>query len=135
MIAALALWLKKDVRDEVKRTVALWLMEVLKLPKEAEASLNEALEEPSMIQQKMERWTKEIYSRGRTEGREEGMAEGVARGREEGREEGILEGEARTREEGRRKQLQIAASLKARGMDAAEISDITGLSIEDIEQL
>jgi len=108
VIAALALWLKKDVRDEVKRTVALWLMEVLKLPQEAEASLNEALEEPSMIQQKMERWTKEIYSRGRTEGREEGREEG---------------------------KLQIAVSLKSRGMDPAEIADITGLSIEDIEQL
>jgi len=31
--------------------------------------------------------------------------------------------------------LQIAASLKARGMDLADISDITGLSIEDIERL
>jgi len=120
VVAALAHWLKKDVREEVKRTVALWLMEVLKLPREAEASLNEALEEPSMIQQKMERWTKEIYSRGRTEGREEGMAEGEAMGREEGREE---------------EKLQIAAVLKARGMDLAEISDITGLSIEDIERL
>ena len=56
----------------------------------------------------MERWTKEIYSRGRTEGREEGREEG---------------------------KLQIAVSLKSRGMDPAEIADITGLSIEDIEQL
>jgi len=116
VVAALACWLKKDVRDEVKRTVALWLMEVLKLPKEAEASLNEALEEPSMIQQKMERWTKEIYSRGRTEGWEEGREEGISLG-------------------AYRNKLQIAVTLKSRGMDSAEISDITGLSIEDIERL
>ena len=61
---------------------------------------------------------------GREEGREEGRAEGRTEGRAEGRAEGIKENT-----------LAIARKMKAGGMSAATISEITGLSEEDIERL
>ena len=61
---------------------------------------------------------------GREEGRAEGREEGRAEGRSEGRAEGIKENT-----------LAIARKMKAGGMSAATISEITGLSEEDIEGL
>lgn len=55
-------------------------------------------------------------------------AEGRAEGREEGREEGIAEGIEKER-------FSNARKMKAKGLDAAIISDVTGLSIEDIDKL
>ena len=53
-------------------------------------------------------------------------------GREEGREEGRAEGRAEGIKENT---LAIARKMKAGGMSAATISEITGLSEEDIERL
>ena len=62
-------------------------------------------------------------------GREEGLAEGLAKGREEGlakgREEGLAEGLAKGR-------LAIARKLKSMGMTEADIAKVTGLTIEDL---
>ena len=70
-------------------------------------------------------------------GREEGLAEGLAKGREEGREEGLAEGLAKGREEGREEglvegRLSIARKLKSMGMTEADIAKVTGLTIEDL---
>ena len=62
----------------------------------------------------------DVLDTAKMEGREEGRAEG----REEGRAEGIKENT-----------LAIARKMKAGGMSAATISEITGLSEEDIEGL
>jgi len=96
---------------------------------------NDELMQRYVARQKYLRDVSTIKADSYDDGHAAGLAKGLVEGEAKGREEGILEGEARTREEGRRKQLQIAASLKARGMDLAEISDITGLSFEDIERL
>ena len=48
------------------------------------------------------------------------------------RQDGIAEGEARGRAEGR---ADTARAMKARGMDAALIADITGLTQEQIAEL
>ncbi|SEI38609.1 conserved hypothetical protein (putative transposase or invertase) [Dyadobacter sp. SG02] len=55
------------------------------------------------------------------EGREEGMKEGIEEGIREGREEG--------REEGK---LEIVRNMKAKGFDIETISEITGLTREEI---
>jgi predicted transposase/invertase (TIGR01784 family) len=61
-------------------------------------------------------------------GRYEGLAEGKA--------EGLAEGEAKGKAEGKiEEKLEIAQKLKTRGMPFEQISEITNLSIEEIEKL
>ena len=57
-----------------------------------------------------------------------GLAEGEAKGKAEGRAEGREEGRAEER-------LELARKMKAKGYSAADLSEITGLSIEVIETL
>ena len=59
---------------------------------------------------------------------EDGRAEGFA----EGRSEGFSEGEAKGKAEER---VQIAKAMIAKGMDRNIISEITGLSDEELESL
>ncbi|WP_297975039.1 Rpn family recombination-promoting nuclease/putative transposase [uncultured Bacteroides sp.] len=75
----------------------------------------------------------------RTE-RAEGLAEGLAKGREEGLAEGREEGLAEGREEGLAKgrteeRIENARKMKMRGLDDSMISDITGLTIEEISKI
>ncbi len=59
---------------------------------------------------------------------EDGRAEGFA----EGRSEGFSEGEAKGKAEER---ILIAKAMIAKGMDMNTISEITGLSDEELESL
>ena len=68
------------------------------------------------------------YKRGRAEGRAEGREEGLAEGRAEGRAEGLEEGESKER-------IKTARKMKEKGFPIEDISDITGLSIEEIAAL
>ena len=61
---------------------------------------------------------------GIAEGKEIGMKEGMEKGREEGRAEGM-----------NLRSLEIARKMLAKGMDAATVMDITGLSAEQIQLL
>lgn len=75
----------------------------------------------------------------RTE-RAEGLAKGLAKGREEGLAEGREEGLAEGREEGLAKgrteeRIENARKMKMRGLDDSMISDITGLTIEEISKI
>ena len=73
---------------------------------------------------------------GRAEGREEGRAEGREEGRAEGREEGRAEGREEGREKGREEEKQAnARNMKAMNFAPDIISQITGLTIEEIEKL
>ena len=66
------------------------------------------------------------------EGRAEGMAQGLAEGRAEGRAEGLAEG----MEQGRRKELvRVAQNMKLMGLDEKAISEITGLSPEELKAM
>ena len=56
------------------------------------------------------------------------LSEERIRGREEGREEGIKEGIKET-------QISMARNMKNKNMDIKLISELTGLSIEEIEKL
>ena len=62
------------------------------------------------------------------EGRKEGRIEGREEGRVEGRAEGRAEGE-------QKKNLENAKKMKEKGYPIDDISDITGLSIEEIDKL
>ena len=64
------------------------------------------------------------HAKGRAEGRAEGLAEGHAEGLAEGRAEGLAEA---NRENARR--------MKELGLDCSVISQVTGLTVEEIETL
>ena len=53
-----------------------------------------------------------------------GLRKGIAQGRAEGRAEGHAEGVA-----------SVARSMKAKGMDAATISELTGIDIDEVRKL
>lgn len=65
---------------------------------------------------------------GHIEGHAEGLIEGRAEGRAEGRVEGLAEG-------AQMQNLENAKRMKTKGYSSADIADITGLTIEDIEKL
>ena len=70
----------------------------------------------------------DVLDTAKLEGRIEGLAEGRAEGLAEGRAEGHAEGE--------RSALQkTAQKMKQKGLPTTDIADITGLSIEEIENL
>ena len=70
----------------------------------------------------------DVLDTAKLEGRIEGRAEGLAEGLAEGRAEGLAEGRAEER-------LQNARSMKSLGVSPAIISQVTGLSLEEIEGL
>ena len=77
---------------------------------------------------------------GREEGHVSGLEEGLLKGREEGHVSGLEEGLLKGREEGREEgaseaRKAIASSLKASGMDVAQIAQITGLDIAEVSCL
>ena len=65
---------------------------------------------------------------GRREGLEEGRAEGLA----EGREKGLAEGRAEGRAEGI---IEVAKSMIKKGMSVELISEVTGLSHDEIQRI
>ena len=76
------------------------------------------------------------YVRGLKEGHASGVQEGKKLGIEEGHASGIKEGLARGTAEGAQaKQRDIATNMLAKGMDAALISELTGLAEEAIAEL
>ncbi len=76
-----------------------------------------------------------IYTE-REEGRLEGRAEGREEGRAEGREEGRAEGRAEGREEGRlEERRQNAKKMKELSVPVETISQVTGLSVDEIDSL
>ncbi|MET7253943.1 Rpn family recombination-promoting nuclease/putative transposase [Dyadobacter fermentans] len=71
------------------------------------------------------------------EGREEGMKEGMKEGIKEGMKEGVKEGKEVGMKEGmkagiKETRLQVARNMKTRGFDAETISEITGLTPEEV---
>lgn len=66
------------------------------------------------------------------EAREEGLEQGLTQGIEQGLEQGIEQGLEQGRNEER---LQFIRKMISRGMTPELISDMTGLSLEEIESL
>nr|VFK61112.1 MAG: DNA repair protein RadC [Candidatus Kentron sp. TUN] len=79
---------------------------------------------------------KETRQEALDEGMERGMRKGIREGKIRGKEEGIEEGEARGIEKGLWKgKIEIAWALLIKGMDISEISEISGLSEQEIREL
>ena len=66
------------------------------------------------------------------EGKEEGLAEGMEKGLAEGMEKGLAEGMEKGMSQ---RSLEIARTMLAKGMDAAMVMEITGLSESQLKQL
>ena len=90
----------------------------------------------------MNAWEEKLLDR--QDGYEEGLAEGKERGIRIGEERGIMVGEERGIRVGEQrgkkigaleKAEKIAANMKARGISTEEISEMTGLSVADVEKL
>ena len=66
------------------------------------------------------------------EGKAEGKAIGLAEGKAEGRAEGRAEEKKKKKTE---EKQEIAKKMKSKGFDINEISELTGLSVEEIENI
>ena len=73
---------------------------------------------------------------GREQGRSEGLAEGEAIGLKKGRSEGDAIGLEKGRSEGAvQEKRAIAKVMKEKSISNTEISEITGLSVEEVDKL
>lgn len=77
---------------------------------------------------KHKRDTESVYNSAIRSGEALGLAEGIEKGLAEGLEKGLAEGE-------HKQALESARKMLAKGYNKADVSDITGLSIEEIEKL
>ena len=69
-----------------------------------------------------------MLNREREEGLKEGIEKGIKKGKLKGIKEGIKKGKLA-------EQISMAKTMKSKNMDINLISEITGLSIEEIEKL
>ena len=66
----------------------------------------------------------------------EGIAEGMEKGMKQGLEKGMKQGMEKGMKQGlEQRSLEIARKMLAKGMDAASVMEITGLSAEQMQQL
>ena len=80
------------------------------------------------IAEGMEKGMKQGMEKGMKQGMEKGMKQGMEKGMKQGMEKGMKQGlEQRS--------LEIARKMLAKGMDAASVMEITGLSVEQMQQL
>ena len=68
------------------------------------------------------------HAKGLAKGLEKGLAEGLEKGLEKGRAEGLAEGE-------HKQAIESARKMLSKGYNEKDISDVTGLSVDEIEKL
>ena len=79
---------------------------------------------------------KDATEKGHARGFKKGLAEGLAEGIAEGREKGIAAGREEGREEGRYEAVkELARKMLGRGLDAATVAEMTGLTTEEVRGL
>ena len=77
----------------------------------------------------------DVLDTAKMEGRAEGLAEGLAEGRAEGLAEGMAKGHEKGLAEGREAAiLAMARRMKEKGMPLADIAEMTGLSVAELEK-
>ena len=125
MVELLA-WLELPRQQPLSRAIAAWFDRVLRQSR-GRSGLVGAIPEfedlgevKNMLQETMTEWWDEARRKGHEKGLDEGRAEGELSGLEKGKAEGIY---------------QVALTMKRKGMLAAQISELTGLSSEDIDNL
>ena len=78
----------------------------------------------------------EGMEKGMKQGMEKGMEKGMKQGMEKGMEKGMKQGLEKGMKQGlEQRSLEIARKMLAKGMDAASVMEITGLSAEQMQQL
>ena len=139
------LWLEFLKNPEVRIMVNEGDSESIKETKQAISEAQEKLEEISKDEH--ERYLAELREKyirdqfavqeyGYVKGKEAGRSEGRAEGRAEGRVEGRAEGRAEGRKIGEREEkMQIAKKMLEKGMAKEEIIELTGIQIDELEQL
>ena len=75
---------------------------------------------------------REGIAEGMKQGMEKGMKQGMKQGMEKGMKQGMEQGMKQGLEQ---RSLEIARKMLAKGMDAASVMEITGLSAEQMRQL
>ena len=104
---------RKEISPELQRDFGIWVRRILRrrhIDLDTSA-LDERAVRP-MLEETLEKYEKKILRKGRKEGKIEGKIEGM------------IEGKRVT-----------ARNMKRKGFDTATISEITGLSKEEIEKL
>ena len=78
----------------------------------------------------------EGMEKGMKQGMEKGMKQGMKQGMEKGMKQGMEKGMKQGMKQGlEQRSLEIARKMLAKGMDAASVMEITGLSAEQMQQL
>ena len=80
------------------------------------------------IAEGMEKGMKQGMEKGMKQGMKQGMEKGMKQGMEKGMKQGMKQGMEQ-------RSLEIARKMLAKGMDAASVMEITGLSAEQMQQL
>ncbi len=96
--------------------------------REYEDSLKAYRDIKNSIDTALEQGLEEGLKKGLKKGRKEGLEKGLKKGRKEGREEGRAEGRA----EGR---MDVAKAMLQRGMDIRTITELSGLTEQEIKSL
>lgn len=83
---------------------------------------------------------REGIAEGMEKGMKQGMEKGMKQGMEKGMKQGMKQGMEKSMKQGMEKgleqrSLEIARKMLAKGMDAASVMEITGLSAEQMQQL
>ena len=92
------------------------------------------------IAEGMEKGMKQGMEKGMKQGMKQGMEKGMKQGMEKGMKQGMKQGMEKGMKQGMEKgleqrSLEIARKMLAKGMDAASVMEITGLSAEQMQQL
>ena len=78
----------------------------------------------------------ESRTQGMQESRTQGMQEGRTQGMQESRTQGMQESRTQGMQEGRTQGMQeIALGILRKGYEVSDISEVTGLSVAEVEQL
>ena len=79
---------------------------------------------------------REGIAEGMEKGMKQGMEKGMKQGMKQGMEKGMKQGMEKGMKQGlEQRSLEIARKMLAKGMDAASVMEITGLSVEQMQQL
>jgi predicted transposase YdaD len=99
-------------------------------------ALEDRVDFKEMLEEGIARGRAEGKAEGLAEGKAEGLAEGMIKGKAEGIAEGMVKGKAEGKAEGiKETQLSTARKMLKLGMTIEEITEITGLTKEEIGNL
>jgi hypothetical protein len=128
-------------QDYTYRRSTLRHLAILQVSLEIRQNKSRDLQEVMMnLMPAYEQWEAEKIAEGEKRGRKLGKEEGKKEGKKEGKREGKKEGKREGKREGlklgeERKGIEIALRMLERSMPIAEIADLTGLTIEQIQSL